>query len=97
MLDIVQILGQMYSTAALYLPQYIKNTYQARTKLYITGSGAGEYIWSEDCSTQGDVNAMPLYAIATRPIVDDLREHCNTTMAWYADDSSSCGKLNDLN
>jgi hypothetical protein len=39
---------------------------------------------------------MPFYAVATRPIIDDLSENCNTTMVWYADDSSSCGKLSDL-
>ena len=86
-------------TVATHCPvfhQYLKNTYQARTKLYISGSKEGEYLWSEEGNTQGDVAAMPFYAVATRPIIDDLRENCNATMVWYADDSSSCGKLSDL-
>ena len=86
-------------TVATHCPafhQYLKNTYQARTKLFVSGSKEGEYIWSEEGNTQGDVAAMPFYAVATRPIVDDLIENCDTTMVWYADDSSCCGRLSEI-
>jgi hypothetical protein len=39
---------------------------------------------------------LPFYAVATRPIIDDMRENRNTIMVRCPDDSSSCGKFSDL-
>eukprot|EP00794_Sanderia_malayensis_P004398 gene4398-4986_t len=76
--------------------QYLKNTYQAPTKLYISGSKTGEFIWGEEGNTQGDVAAMPFYGLATMPIIDDLQTNCDTAQAWYADDSSAADTFTSL-
>ena len=76
--------------------QFLKNTYQAKTKLFISGSKSGEFIWGEEGNTQGDVAAMQFYSIATRPIIDDLKAYAEATMVWYADDSSACGSFIQL-
>ncbi len=86
-------------TVAVHCPvfhQFLKNTYQAKTKMYISGSKEGEFIWGEEGNTQGDVAAMPFYAIATRPMIDDLQAYSDAIMAWYADDSSASGTLIEL-
>ena len=90
---------QALDTVATTCPvfhQFLKNTYQTRTKLYISGSKSGEFIWGEEGNTQGDVAAMQFYSIATRPIIDDLRAYAEATMVWYADDSSACGSFIQL-
>ena len=76
--------------------QFLKNTYQAKTKLFISGSKSGEFIWGEEGNTQGDVAAMQFYSIATRPIIDDLKAYAEATMVWYADDSSARGSFIQL-
>eukprot|EP00794_Sanderia_malayensis_P021052 gene21052-23107_t len=76
--------------------QYLKNTYQAPTKLYISGSKTGEFIWGEEGNTQGGVAAMPFYGLATMPIIDDLQTNCDTAQAWYADDSSAADTFTSL-
>ena len=45
--------------------QFLSNTYQVPTKLFISGSKTGDFIWGEEGNTQGDVAAMPFYGIAT--------------------------------
>ena len=58
-----------------------------------------ESILSEEGSTQGDVSAMQMYAIGIRPLIDILHEKSDNTkcqQVWYADDSSSAGKLSEI-
>ena len=62
----------------------------------MSGSKEGEYIWRDQVNNQGGVAAMPFFANATRPIINNLRENCNTNMVWYPDDSSCSGDLLDL-
>ena len=58
-----------------------------------------ETIFSEEGSTQGDVTAMAMYAIATKPLIDILTEKTDPSVCqqvWYADDSSAGGKLSEI-
>ena len=53
-------------------------------------------IYSEEENTQGDVAAMGMYGIATRPLINELPNIVNKKdckQVWYADDSTACGKL----
>ena len=62
-------------------------------------SNSAETILSQEGTTQGDPDAMQMYAISTRPIIDDLEEICDssiTKQCWYADDSSAVSTLIEL-
>ena len=39
---------------------------------------------------------MAYYALGTRPIINKLHATCNVAQVWYADDSSSCGTLEEI-
>ena len=61
--------------------------------------GQNEDILSEEGSTQGDVPAMAMYAIGTKPLLDKLMHAVDTQQCkqvWYADDSSSGGKIREM-
>jgi len=45
----------------------------------------------EEGTTQGDPLAMPLYALATIPLMQQLPS--GAEQVWYADDACACGKL----
>ena len=49
---------------------------------------------SQEGTTQGDPLAMPLYAIATLPLIHSL--NADVKLVWYADDASACGKIQAL-
>ena len=52
---------------------------------------------SQEGTTQGDLLAIPFYALATRPLIDSLsRDTPELTQIWYADDASAGGKLTNL-
>ena len=56
-------------------------------------------IYSEEGSTQGDVTAMAMYAIGTKPPVERLHSVFDITkckQVWYADDSSCAGKISEI-
>jgi len=73
---------------------FLNNSYKEPSKLHL---GDGSYILSEEGVTQGDPLAMAMYALATKDIIDTLREkHPEVFQTWYADDASSCGKLEKL-
>ena len=55
------------------LAQYIENSYKQPTHLYIS-NGGGEYISSQEGTTQGDNIAMAFYAISTCPIIEELQK-----------------------
>ena len=48
---------------------------------------------SEEGTTQGDPLAMPMYALATIPLIDQLGDIHDVTQVWYADDASAAGSL----
>ena len=66
------------------------NTYRAPTELFVDGDA----LLSQEGTTQGDPLAMPMYAIATIPLIKKLEG--NNKQVWYADDSAAVGKLTDL-
>ncbi len=82
---------------------FLKNCYQSPVKLYVNNNKDGansktHTILSQEGATQGDPSAMPMYSLSTRPLIDDLSETLERTtrQVWYADDSTSCGKLESL-
>ena len=66
----------------------LKNTYNAVAQLFV----GGEVIMSQEGITQGDPLAMPMYALATIPLICEL---CTSraVQAWFADDANGAGKL----
>ena len=72
------------------LSTVLYNTYRAPSDLYIDG----EVILSQQGTTQGDPLAMPMYALATIPLIDQLPR--NVTQIWYADDACAIGSVADL-
>ena len=72
------------------LSTVLYNTYRAPSDLYIDG----EVILSQEGTTQGDPLAMPMYALATIPLIDQLPR--NVTQIWYADDACAIGSVADL-
>jgi hypothetical protein len=62
-------------------------------------NGVCDGILSEEGSTQGDVPAMGMYAIGTKPLLNKLLTVVNNTdckQVWYADDSSAAGKIREI-
>ena len=52
----------------------------------------GETFLSQEGTTQGDPLAMAMFAIATVPLIQQLRS-TNVHQVWYADDASATSKL----
>ena len=50
--------------------RYLNNTYSLPAKMIINDQEKMETIFSEEGSTQGDVTAMAMYAITTKPLID---------------------------
>ncbi len=79
------------------LHTFLNNTYKAPSRLYISHSE--EVLLSQEGTTQGDPDAMPMYAISTRPLIDRLEKDCgsyNVKQGWYADDSAAAGTLSGI-
>ena len=72
------------------LANILINTYREPTELFVDR----EVLLSREGTTQGDLLAMPMYAIATVPLINKLEE--NIHQIWYADDATGVGKLADL-
>ena len=66
------------------------NTYREPSELFIDG----EVIYSQEGTTQGDPLAMPMYAMATIPLIKRLPKPA--TQICYADDGSAFGNIMDL-
>lgn len=66
------------------------NCYRAPTDLFIDG----DVILSQEGITQGDPLAMPMYALATVPLIQRLTSSVKQT--WYADDAAAFGRLTQL-
>ena len=63
------------------------NTCRYAAALY-TG---GDILFSEEGTTQGDPLTMPMYALATLPLSDQLPN--TVTQVWYANDVCACGSI----
>ncbi len=66
------------------------NTYIVPTVLLIDG----EEIYSRERTTQGDLLGMPVYAIATIPLIRRLPK--SVTQIWYADDATAFSTITGL-
>ena len=60
------------------------------SSLFVDGSS----LLSQEGTTQGDPLAMPMYAIATIPLIQSLPD--SVQQAWYADDASATGQVSNL-
>ena len=80
--------------------RYLANTYQLPAKMIINDqNNQNDNILSEEGSTQGDVPAMAMYAIGTKPLLDKLMSVVDKQICkqvWYADDSASGGKIMEI-
>ncbi len=70
----------------------LNNTYSKPARLFVVG---GEEILSLEGTTQGDPLAMAMYALALTPLIKSLAVEVpnNAKQVWFADDSTSAGKL----
>lgn len=50
---------------------------------------------SQEGTTQGDLLAMAIYAIAITPLIDHLEDE-SVKQIWYADDATAFGKIRKL-
>ena len=79
------------SCPALYT--ILRNTYGTASELFV----GGKVIYSMEGTTQGDPLAMPMYAVASVPLIDRLETaNSGARQLWFADDSSNAGKLTTL-
>ena len=53
-------------------------------------------IFSEEGTTQGNLLAMPMYGLATIPLINCLSHSSNVVQVWYADDATVSGSLSSL-
>ena len=67
------------------------NIYREATELFVDGT----VLFSEEGTTQGDPLAMPMYALATIPLISRLGESSDVQV-WYADDASAAGGLSSI-
>ena len=69
------------------------NTYRDSSELYVDG----DVLLSQEGTTQGDPLAMPMFALATIPLIENLQNTVSDVhQVWYADDASGSGKLSHL-
>ena len=76
------------------LYKFLKNSYNKPSKLHCED---GTYILSQEGTTQGDPLAMAMYAVATRRLLDKLKDKVpGVKQVWYADDCTGAGQLREL-
>jgi len=63
------------------------NCYRAPTSLFIKGDS----ILSQEGTTQGDPLGMPMYALATLPLI--MKLPTSVEKSWYADDAAATGNI----
>ena len=68
------------------------STHREPSELFVDGQA----LWSEEGTTQGDPLAMPLYTLATIPLINHLSNISDIKQVWYADDASAAGTLSSL-
>ena len=54
----------------------------------------GEVMFSREGTTQGDPLAMPMYAVATIPLIKRIPN--SVSQVWYADDAAALGSMTEL-
>ena len=68
------------------------NIYRDSSDLYVDG----HTLLSEEGTTQGDPLVMPMYALATIPLIKYLSSTSSNMQVWYADDAAASGSLTSL-
>ena len=69
------------------------NIYRNATELFVDNST----LLSEEGTTQGDPLAMPMYTMATIPLINYLSNAAaDLKQVWYADDATSTGSLHSI-
>ena len=79
--------------------RFLHNTYQSSSTLYLKDNSKTDFILSQEGTTQGDVPAMGMYAVATRPLIENLHRHVDNSICkqvWFADDSTCGGKIHEM-
>ena len=71
---------------------FVINCYNQNARLFVMG---GREIESQEGTTQGDPASMPVYALATVPLLGSVLTN-DTKQAAYADDLISADKLQPL-
>lgn len=66
------------------------NSYRQPTELFVDG----DVLYSEEGTTQGDPLGMPMYAVATVPLINRLSGRVH--QVWYADDATATGTIDHL-
>ena len=66
------------------------NTYRRDADLFVLG---GHRIKFMEGTTQGDLLAMPMYAIGVKPLITYLHMHNESHQTWYADDATAAASL----
>ena len=73
---------------------YIINTYRSPSRLFISGGGK---IFFQEGTNQGDLLAMPWYAINTNHMISSLRASIpQVKQVWLADGSAGGGSIESL-
>ena len=70
----------------------VLNCYRSPSSLFV----GGKTLISEEGTTQGHPLSMPVYALATIPLIDRVFLDEGTNQVWYADDSAAVGHLSSL-
>ncbi|CAM1296179.1 Uncharacterised protein r2_g545 [Pycnogonum litorale] len=70
----------------------VKNMYLGEAPLCV----GGEILKSSEGTTQGDPLSMPIYALATTPLIDRINWDNVVKQVWYADDSAPVGNIDGL-
>lgn len=68
------------------------NNYRSYSSLFIDGDS----LFSKEDTTQGDPLAMSMFAIASVPLIEKLRDLAEVRQLWYADDATAVGGLSEL-
>ena len=66
------------------------NTCRNPSELFVDGN----IVWFREGTTQGDPLAMPMYALATIPLINRLNS--DALQIWYAYDAAAVGKISSL-
>ena len=85
MLDNIRIICPIIAT-------YVINLYSREARLFTSGV---EEITSAEGITQGDLTAMPIYALGSVPLLN-ITTRDNTKYAAYPNDMSCVGKLRNI-
>lgn len=91
LVDASDAFNSLNMDAALHNIRLI-NVYHESTQLFVDDIELA----SEDGTTQGDPLPMPMYALATIPLISRVDESLNIVQVWYADDASAAGSLSSI-